>query len=330
LLVLTPERDQAESVTSTAPLQTVHPTRIAVAAPLLGPAAAGLSLFLIGTSAPVASTIRAVPLLTGQATRYLLAAALLVAALLITRKLPRVRPTRRDLLDIALLGAFGIAGFNLFLVSASYRVDPALVGTVLAATPLLLAVVSPALVRRRPAVRVVVGAAVVAAGTAFTTGVGAADPLGILFCLAALVCELAFTLLAVRLIARFGTFATTALASVSGAAVLLLAALVVDGPAVFGTVLAEPDQAVALLYLALAISIGANAAWYVALPRLGADRSGLFYAFSPVGALLASLLLGHGLPGSEGLIGLAVVGVGLLIGVWPQRTSECPAANRHR
>lgn len=285
-----------------------------------GALAAGLSLFLIGTSAPVASTIREVPLLTGQATRYLVAAVLLVGIAIIRRAPILVRPRRRDLLDIALLGTIGIAGFNVFLVSASFRVDPALVGTVLAATPVLLAVVSPLLVRCRPSVRVVAGAAVVTAGTVFITGVGAADPLGILLCAGALACELGFTLIAVRLISRFGTFATTTLAVVSGGAVLIIAALIVDGPGAAASIMVAPADVVRILYLAVAVAIGANLTWYFALPRLGAAQSGLFYALSPVGAIAASAVLGIGLPAPIILVGLAMVGLGVVIGVWPGRT----------
>ncbi|MFC7618729.1 DMT family transporter [Microlunatus sp. GCM10028923] len=293
-----------------------------------GALAAGLSLFLIGTSAPVASTIHEVPLLTGQASRYLIAGVLLVAIMIIRHSLQgrdrrpiMVRPRRRDLLDIALLGTIGIAGFNVFLVSASYRVDPALVGTVLAATPVLLAVVSPLLVRCRPSARVVAGAVVVTAGTVFITGVGAADPVGILLCAGALACELAFTLLAVRLIERFGTFATTTLAAVSGCAVLIIAALIVDGLGAAATVVAAPADAARLLYLAIAVAIGANLAWYLALPRLGPAQSGLFYALSPVGAIAACHVLGLGLPSPPELVGLAIVGFGLLLGIWRGRAA---------
>ncbi|WP_161606267.1 DMT family transporter [Microlunatus speluncae] len=306
-------------MTGTTQTLTATETRSAGRSRLTGSAAAALSLFLIGTSAPVASTIRDIPVVTGQATRYLIASAVLIAAMIISRRLPRIRPTRRDLLDLGLLGLFGIAGFNLFLVAASYQVAPALVGTVLAATPVLLAVVAPLLVRCRPSAQVLVGAVIVTVGTGITTGAGAASPTGILLCLGALGCELAFTLLAVRLIRRFGTFAATTGAAVSGAIVLTTGALIVDGPAAFVAVPQASQELLALLFLALAVSIGANAAWYVALPRLGAARSGLFYAFSPVGALAASLVLGAELPGPFGFVGLALVAAGLLVGVWQRR-----------
>lgn len=285
----------------------------------VGPVAAAVSMLLIGSSAPVASTIRDVPLLTGQSARYLIAATLLIIVLAVAGRLTSFRPSGRDLVDIALLGVFGIAGFNIFLVSASYQIDPALVGTILAATPVLLAVVAPLLARRRPAGRVILGAILVATGTAFTTGTGAAAPTGILLCLGALACELAFTLLAVRLIRRFGSLATTLYAAISGAIVLTAAAMIFDGPAAFGQLAASPSDVLGVLYLAIAVAIGANAAWYLALPRLGPDRSGLFYAFSPIGALAASFVLGASLLSPAGLAGLVIVAIGLVIGVWPRR-----------
>lgn len=329
--MLKAQRRHAESVTARTSSSTLAAgeTRSAARSRLIGSGAAALALFLIGTSAPVASSIREIPVITGQATRYLIAAAVLLPAILVSRRLPRTRPTKRDLLELGLLGVFGIAGFNLFLVAASYQVAPALVGTVLAATPVVLAVVAPLLVRCCPAAQVLAGALIVTIGTGVTTGAGTAAPSAILLCLGALACEIVYTLLAVRLIRRFGTFATTTGVVLAGAVVLVIGALIIDGPAAFATVTRTPQDLFALLYLALAIAVGANVAWYLALPRLGAARSGLFYAFSPIGAIAASLVLGAELPGPIGFIGLAIVAGGLIIGVWPRRTARAaPAATR--
>ncbi len=94
-------------------------------------------------------------------------------------------------------------------MAASFQVAPALVGTVLAATPVVLAIVAPLLVRCRPSAQVLVGAADRHRRHRRDHRGRRRLADGILLCLGALGCELVYTLTAVRLIRRFGTFATT-------------------------------------------------------------------------------------------------------------------------
>jgi drug/metabolite transporter (DMT)-like permease len=283
-------------------------------AAVTGRAAAAAALFLIGTSAPFAATLAAYPLLGGQAVRFAVAAALLLALLRCRPAETSVRITRNDVLGLAALGLVGIAGFNVFLVAATRQADPALVGTVLAATPLALGVLDPVLRRRRPSPFVVTGCAVVTAGTVLGAGFGSTSALGSLLCVGALVCEVAFALLAVPLIGRLGTVRTTAYAVVAAAVQLAIAGLLVDGPA---GVLRAPTgtELISLLYLAVVIAVLANLLWYAALPRIGADHAGLFYAFTPVGALTVGVLLHTSSPTGAELTSIAVVIVGLLVGL---------------
>jgi drug/metabolite transporter (DMT)-like permease len=174
----------------------------------------------------------------------------------------------------------------------------------------------------------VVGALLVAAGTALTTGAGSTGPLGLALALAALGCELAFTLFAVRLIARYGTLATTLYAVVTGGIVLLVAGLIIDGPRHVNVTAAPPQELLSLLYLALLVSIGANLAWYTALPRIGPDRAGLFYAFVPIGALVAGLILGTSSPGAWEIAGLAVMITGLVVGLRLGRPDQSGSTSR--
>lgn len=283
--------------------------------PLIGPATASGSLFLIGTAAPVAATVTRIPLLVGQGLRYLAASAILLLILHATGGLRRARPRAADLPRIALLGAVGIAGFTIFFVGATRYADPALVGSVLSATPVLLAIIGPLLRGQRPAAQVIIGSVTVATGTALATGTGSAGPVGVLLCVGALGCEVGFTMFAVGLVQRYGAMITTAYASVSGTIFLLLPALLINGPAGFAQVAPAPDELPALGYLAIMVSIGANLAWYTALPRLGPDRAGLFYALAPVGALVAGLVLHTSSPQPLEWVALAMVITGLLIGL---------------
>jgi hypothetical protein len=70
-----------------------------------------------------------------------------------------------------------------------------------------------------------------------------------------------------------------------------------------------------LVYLGTVVSAGAFVLWYDALPRLGADRAGLFAGVIPVGAILTTVLLGLGAPTATELAGAAVVIGGLILGL---------------
>jgi drug/metabolite transporter (DMT)-like permease len=78
-------------------------------------------------------------------------------------------------------------------------------------------------------------------------------------------------------------------------------------------------EAAALLYLATVVSAGAFLLWYDALPRLGADRAGLFAGLVPVGAIATTVLLGLGAPTATELGGVALVIAGLAVGLTPGR-----------
>ncbi|HEY9291948.1 MAG TPA: DMT family transporter [Microlunatus sp.] len=290
---------------------------------LTGSVTAATSLFLIGSAAPVAATLE-VPLLAGQGFRYIVATAALMIILAFAGRLSRAVPRPRDLGRIGLLGAFGVAGFTSAFVLATRYADPALVGSVLAATPVVLAVVGPLLRRQRPAIGVIIGALTVTAGTAIATGAGSSTPPGIGLCLIALGSEVAFTVFAMPLIDRYGTLSTTLYAAVSGAVLLSVAGMIIDGPTSMITAGTRTSDLPALLYLGLAVSVGANLAWYAALPRLGPDRAGLFYAFSPIGALSAGLVLGTSSPTAGEVVGLAVVLIGLLVGLRARTRDQRP------
>lgn len=284
-----------------------------------GSCAAFAALFLIGTSAPAAAGLRDYPLLGGQAARFVLAGAVLLAALPARRSRGAVRVGKRDVLESALLGFLGIAGFNVCLVAASRYCDPTLVGTVLAATPVVLGVLDPLLHRRRPDPMIVAGCVVVTCATIAGSGWGTGSTTGIVLCLGALVCECAFSLLAAGLIYRLGTYRTTAYAVTAAAAQLTLVGIVFDGPSNFVRV-PTAAELLSLLYMALVIGVAANLFWYAALPRIGAARASLFYGFTPLGALCAGLLLQASQPTTGHLLGILLVIAGLLIGLAPGRS----------
>ncbi|MEV4489615.1 DMT family transporter [Micromonospora coxensis] len=281
---------------------------------------AASAMLLVGTSTAVSATIADYPVFTGQALRYALAAAILLAVVG-HQRLPRVRPTARDVLLLLALAATGLAGFNIFLVEATRHAGPAMIGSVVGAVPLVLALIGPLMERRRPAPRTVGAALVVALGAAVAAGLGSGSLPGFLLSLGALAGEVAFSLLAVPLLPKLGPLRVAAYPAVLSVPMLLVAGLVLDGTASLR--LPTPGQAAAFGYLGAIVTAAAFFLWYDALRRLGADRAGLFAGLVPVGALLTAVVLGLGQAGPADVTGALLVAAGVVVGVRrPRRAGE--------
>lgn len=277
--------------------------------PAVGAAAA---MLLVGTSTAVSATIADYPVLSGQALRYALAAAILLAVVR-HRRLPRAGLTARDFLLLAALAATGLVGFNVFLVEATRHASPAMIGTVVGAIPVVLALVGPMAQRRRPAARVVAAAAVVTLGAVVAAGFGGGSLRGVLLSLGALAGEVAFSLLALPLLPKIGPLRVAAYPAALSVPMLLAASIFLDGPSALR--LPTPSEATAFAYLGVIVTATAFFLWYDALRRLGADRAGLFAGLVPVGALITTAVLGLGGVGPADIVGALIVAAGVIIGL---------------
>ncbi|MFS0695947.1 DMT family transporter [Streptomyces nitrosporeus] len=278
-------------------------------APAAGAAAA---MLLVGTSTAVSATIADYPVLGGQALRYALAAAILLAVVR-HQRLPRARLTPRDVLLLVALAVTGLAGFNIFLVEATRHASPAVIGTVVGAVPVVLALVGPLTERRRPAARTVGAAAVVTLGAAVSAGLGGGSPHGVLLSLGALTGEVAFSLLAIPLLPRLGPLRVAAYPAALSVPLLLAASTALDGTSALR--LPTPTEAAAFGYLGVLVTATAFFLWYDALRRLGAGRAGLFAGLVPVGALLTTAALGLGEVGPADVVGALLVAAGVALGL---------------
>ena len=279
---------------------------------LRGSAGAASAMFMVGTLAAVSSVIGGYPLYGGQALRYALAAAILFVMAGARGQRLVVRLTLRESLLLLALAATGLVLFNLCVVEATRRASPALVGTVVGIVPVVLAVVGPLLTRSRPSGRVLAAAAVVVVGASVTTGFGSGDLTGLVYAVGALGCEACFSLLAMPLLPRLGPLRLSAYAEAAAVPLLLVIGIIVDGDGLLR--MPSLAEAAALFYLGTVVSAGAFVLWYDALPRLGADRAGLFAGVIPVGAIVTTVLLGLGAPRATELGGAAVVVTGLILG----------------
>jgi drug/metabolite transporter (DMT)-like permease len=100
-----------------------------------------------------------------------------------------LRPDLPELLQLTALAGLGL-GFNVLLIAALREADPAVVGVVVGAVPIVLAVIGPMVAGERPSGRVVAAAIVVTVGAAGVQwGESRFSALGLLFALGALTCE---------------------------------------------------------------------------------------------------------------------------------------------
>jgi drug/metabolite transporter (DMT)-like permease len=239
------------------------------------------------------------------------------------RGLGLVRLTMREALLLLALAATGLVLFNVCVIEATRHASPTLVGTIVGAVPVVLALAGPLLARSRPSIRVVIGAFVVVVGATVTTGLGGGSLTGLAYSLGALACEACFSLLAIPLLPKLGPIRVSTYTVVVAVPLLLLVGIIADGSGVLR--MPTPAEATALVYLGTIISAGAFLLWYGALPRLGADRAGLFAGVVPIGAIVTTVLLGLGAPTATELGGVTLVIAGLVVGLAPGRLRPRPA-----
>lgn len=293
---------------------------------LRGPSGAAAAMFLVGTLAASSSVINRYPLYGGQALRYTLAAMILFAVAR-AKGLSLVRLSLREALLLLALAATGLVLFNVCVIQGTRHASPTLVGTTVGAVPVVLALVGPLLARSRPSGRVLVAAVVVVVGASIATGLGSGSLTGMLYAVGALACEACFSLLALPLLPRLGPVRVSAYTQAVAIPLLLIVGVIADGSGVLRMPTAA--EATALVYLGTAVSAGAFMLWYGALPRLGADRAGLFAGLVPVGAIVTTVLLGLGTPTATELGGAALVMAGLAVGLTRSRRrtpADTPAA----
>jgi drug/metabolite transporter (DMT)-like permease len=283
-------------------------------------------MVVLGSSFAITRDLLGYPVLTGQAMRYAVAAAVLAAVLgwlrvgssrLMARR-PPVRPTRGELLRLAALGASGLAVFNVCVLETLRRADPAVVGTAVGAAPIVLALLGPLTRGRRPSMRLTTAAAIVAAGAALVHGAGNATGAGLAWAAGALACEVAFSLIAAPMLPRLGPTRVSAYAC-GFAAPLLLVGAVVTGEQ---WRVPDPTEIAALAFLALILTAGVFPLWYSGVRRLTVERAGMFIGLLPVVSLAATALLDRLPPPQVQLAGVLVVGAGLAFGLATRQRQE--------
>ncbi|WP_250030655.1 DMT family transporter [Paractinoplanes maris] len=290
------------------------------------PALAGATgMAFVGGSVAVSAFLADAPSSTVQALRYAVACLLLVLWSRVTGRRLR-RPRRTEWLWLAGVVLTGMIIFNVALVQGSRHAEPAVLGVAVACVPLLLAVVGPLLEGQAPARRLIVAALVVTAGAALVQGFGRTDGIGLVWALVTFACEAGFTLLAVPVLGRHGPLGVSVHSTWMAAMAFGVGGLAVEGP---GAVLRlRPDDVLAGVYLAVAVTAVAFVLWYTCVQRLGSARAGLLTGIAPVSAAVVGVAVGGPMPGLAVWLGVAVVSAGLALGFRSRRPVAAPVELR--
>ena len=276
-------------------------------------ASAALGIGAVGAGVAVSDHLTDYPVLGAQAVRYAVAAAILSAVARASGR--RERPLRpADRLRLVALALSGMVLFNVAIVRAVSSGEPAVVATIVGLAPVGLAVVVPALERRRPRAGILAGAVLAAAGAVVVEGFGHADAAAVAWSVVALGCEVAFTVLAAPLLRSLSPLGLSTRACA-------VAAVALGAAAVAGGGLPRPGraEALAIAYLAVASTAIAFVLWYRAVARLGAERAGLFAGLMPVSAALVGAAVTDASLQAGTLAGTLLAGAGLAVGLRPPR-----------
>lgn len=279
-------------------------------------------MVVVGASLATSAALVDYPIFGGQAVRYAVAGAILLAVVR-WRRVPLRRPTAGEWGLLIALAATGLAFFNVCVIQASSRLDPSLVGAVIGTTPIALALAGGA--ARRGSRRLLAAAVLVVAGVVVVQGLGALDGPGMLWAVGALAGEVAFSMLAVPLLRTLGPLLVSTYVCWLAVPLMLLAGVLLPGPLFAVPTLAE---AASLGYLAVMVTAVAFLLWYGGLSRIGPARAGLYCAVMPVAAATTSVVLGFEPLRLHVVLGSALVAGGLAVGAARRRPRRVNTEHR--
>jgi drug/metabolite transporter (DMT)-like permease len=292
------------------------------------------AMFIVGTSV-VASKIvvDTLPIFTGSAIRFLIAAVILLAIVGRAGGIPRL-PARLHLI-IALQALAGIVLFNALLMLGLDLTTAIASGIITSTTPAVIAMMSLALGDR---LRLIgwIGVTLAVLGVVIVNLFGTADAgsatrplLGATLVFLAVVGEALYTVL--------GKIAAPALKPVPMATLVTVYGFILFLPFA-ATDIAElhPSDVplkgwLAIVYLALIVTVVAFALWFHGLQHVPASTAGAFTGMIPVGTIVATAIFLDEPVQPLHLAGMAVVIAGIvLVARGPRASTAAPDDNATR
>jgi len=224
----------------------------------------------------------------------------------------RRRPHGIEWARTALLGVLNVGGFFLLLYIAAQLLPSSVASSIMAASPLVLALFAWALAGQKPTARMFAGAAIGILGVLLLVAgaFGAIDPWGV----AASSTGLVSSSLGFVLTKRWGATADPVSASawqlLFGGVLLLLVAIVFEGaPPVL-----DLGGWLGVAYVTLVATALANVAWFHGLEHLSAGTVGIIGLLNPVTGVLLGVLLGGESLAVPQIVGILLVLVGIVVG----------------
>ncbi len=279
------------------------------------------AMVCVGGSVAVSGVLANAAFYLAEGFRYAIACALLLVFARVSGR-PVLLPRGAEWLWLGSVTLTGLVIFNVALVQGAGHAEPAVLGVAVACVPALLALIGPLIEGSRPQARAVAAALVVTIGAGLVQGLGRADAIGIGYAVVVFACEAGFTLLAMPVLRRHGPWSvavhTTWLAAVAFTGI----GMIREGPVAIAHLTAEDWLAVG--YLAMLVTAVAFVLWWTSVGRLGAARAGLLTGIAPVAAAISGVLLGGPAPKPLVWVGIAVLAMGLSLGL---RESESKDGN---
>lgn len=275
-------------------------------------AVGAFAMSLVGGSVGVSHVLTSAPLFTAQAIRYAAATGILLA-LARRGRVRLVRPRGIEWLWLSGIAAFGLVLFNVAVVRGVAHAEPAVIAVAVACVPVVLGVAGPLLERHGPSGRVLIAAVTVTAGSALVEGTGHTDAIGVAWAAVALVCEAAFTLLALPVLPRHGAWGVSVHSVWIGGVMLAVLGVTAEGPAAAARLTAA-DWA-AMGYLAVMVTAVAFILWYSTVAALGPGLGGLITGIAPISAAVVGVVIDGRVPSLPVWCGVLVVIGGLALGL---------------
>lgn len=246
--------------------------------------------------------------------RFILASLALLLFMALAR-IRLVRPTGRQLRQLALLGVFGIFFYNLCFFYGLHYINASRASLIVALNPAVIGLASSLLFKEQLGRARIIGIALCLGGAA--TVIVSRNPqllqsapnhgLGDLLILGCVVGWGIYSLYSRELNASLGPLQTVTWSVLLGAAMLAAATAFMGGFTLQAVSRIDLPQALSLGYLGVLGSALAYIGYYDGIRRIGATRSGVFIALNPLTAVICgALLLGEPLSAPM-LIGGAVI-----------------------
>lgn len=223
------------------------------------------------------------------------------------------------------LGILNVAGFHSLVYLASTELPASMASTIMATSPIAIALSGWALLGQRPTTRAMVAAVVGIGGVVLIVGgaSGAISTVGVIASLAAMISSSIGFALSTRWSTRDGALSTPELLSTTawqiaaGGLILVLVAPVVEGaPPALGA-----SEILAFGYISIIATALAFICWFAGLKRLRSEEVGLVGLLNPVAGVLLGIAIAGEVLTLLQAIGIAVVLLSVLAGSWRRRTA---------